>query len=80
MKYRKGDIFRHIKKGTIAVITKVNDDGTFNFVTSNPADIKDTWTPYKNESMEQIDDAINGGFMLLYRPSVSNFKDELFEL
>lgn len=78
MSYRKGDIFVHKKKGVIAVITKV-EDGMYSFVHSKPSEPECGWGKIENKPISQIDEALERGSVVLYRPKVEMFDDKLFE-
>lgn len=81
MNYRKGDIFVHRKKGTIAIITAIGE-GTYDFKYSHPndkADSKPPWSEVKGKPIEDITYALDNGFVEIYRPYRSMFDDSLFE-
>ena len=79
MSYRKGDMFVHIKKGTIAVITKVGN-GKYDFKHSNPNEKDSTWRIVKDNPEEDITNAIDSGFVVMYRPYTTFLDDDMFEV
>lgn len=82
MDYRKGDIFVHHDKGTIAIITKIYGD-KYDFKYSHPDDragkASDCWTEVKGKPTEDITFAVDKGLVILYRPHRTLFDDKLFE-
>jgi hypothetical protein len=79
-KYRKGDIFVHRNKGSIAVITQVSQQGDYSFKSSNPSEKKASWDTYVHQSEESITKSLDAGYMVLYRPVASFLEDNLFEV
>jgi hypothetical protein len=81
MNYRKGDLFVHKAKGTIAVVIKVdNEKGTFDFKHSNPNEKGSAWHILTDNSLDEIKHAVDEGFVVMYRPYTNFLDDSLFEV
>ena len=81
MDYRKGDLFVHKAKGTIAVITNVDDEkGTYGFKYSNPNEKGARWDKMADQPLENITNALDKGFVVMYRPYTNFLDDDMFKV